>query len=201
VYELVAEDRVDIGLVSYPKSTRTSRALGWRDEPICLVCVADHALALRRSVTLRDLDGLPVVGFDFDLKIRREIDRELGRHGIELDVIMAFDNIDTIKHAIAVNSAASLLPEPAVRGELEMGSLVTVPVDGLDLTRSLGIIHRRNVMLGKTVQRFIEMLQAGAPSNDDADALPSAADGTEPPPVTAGAYRGVGEDAGSLAEQ
>jgi len=162
VYELVARDQADIGLVSCPQSTRTNRALGWRDEPINLVCAPDHPLVARRSVAMRELAGLQVVGFDRDLKIRREIDRELARHGVELDVVMAFDNIDTIKHAVVVNSAASLLPEPAVRGEIEMGSLVVVPVDDLNLTRSLGIIHRRNMVLGKTVQWFIQLLQEGA---------------------------------------
>jgi DNA-binding transcriptional LysR family regulator len=202
VYELVAEDRVDIGLVSYPQSTRSNRALSWRDEPIRLVCAADHALAQRRSVSLQELAGLQIVGFDRDLKIRREIDRELARHGVELDVIMAFDNIDTIKHAVMVNSAASLLPEPAVGSELEMGSLVTVPVEGLDLSRSLGIIHRRNVVLGKTVQRFIQLLQQGAPFNDATDGVDvaegdgvSSRDGpAEQPAVTAGACRGEAEN-------
>ena len=176
VCDLVAEGQADIGLVSYPQSTRTNRALAWRDEPIRLVCAPDHPLAERSSVALRDLAGLQVVGFDRDLKIRRKIDRELGRHGVELDVIMAFDNIDTIKHAVIVNSAASLLPEPAVRSELKAGSLVTVRVEDLHLARSLGILHRRNVVLGKTVQQFIQLLQEGGTSGGGADA----ADSTEP---------------------
>jgi DNA-binding transcriptional LysR family regulator len=166
VYDLVAEDQADIGLVSYAQSSRTIRAIGWRDEPISLVCARDHRLAQRGTVALRELDGLQVIGFDRELKIRRKIDRELAGQGVELNVVMAFDNIDTIKHALVVNSGASLLPEPAVRSEIEMGSLVAVPVDGLDLARSLGIIHRRNVVLGKTVQRFIQLLQERPPSSN-----------------------------------
>lgn len=197
VYDLVAEDQADIGLVSYPQSTRANRAIRWRDEPISLICAADHPLSKRGSVALQDLAGLQIVGFDRDLKIRREIDRELGRHGVELDVVMAFDNIDTIKHAVVVNTAASLLPEPAVRSEVDSGSLVMVPVEGLDLTRSLGIIHRRNVVLGKTVQQFIQLLQEGPSLGDGRDACdspepatsPSADDRPDHPPKNAGACR------------
>jgi DNA-binding transcriptional LysR family regulator len=159
VYELVAEDRADVGLVSYAQPTRTVRAIGWREEPMVLVCSPDHPLATRRSLSLGDLNGLQIIGFDRELKVRRRIDRELGARGVELDTVMAFDNIDTIKCAISVNSGASLLPEPTVHSEIESGALVCVPVAGLDLMRPLGIIHRRGIELGKTTRKFIQLLQ------------------------------------------
>ena len=169
VYDVVAEDLAEIGLVSYPRSTRTILATPWRDEPIRLVCSPQHDLARRESVTLEDLKGLQIVGFDRDLRIRRNLDRDLAARGIELDVVTTFDNTDTIKRAVEVNSSASLLPEPAVRCEAESGSLVVVPVTGLDLVRPLGIIVRRGLELGKTARRFIQLLQEAASSGDVAE--------------------------------
>jgi DNA-binding transcriptional LysR family regulator len=159
VYDVVGEDRAEIGLVSYARSTRATLAMPWRDEPICLVCSPEHELARCESVSLEDLSGLSIVGFDRDLRIRRNLDRELAARGIEVHVRTTFDNTDTIKRAIEVNSSASLLPETVVRSEVESGSLVIVPVAGLDLVRPLGIIHRRGLELGKTARRFIEMLR------------------------------------------
>ncbi len=169
VYDVVAEDLAEIGLVSYPRSTRTILATPWRDEPIRLVCSPQHELARRKSVALEDLNRLQVVGFDRDLRIRRNLDRELAARGVELDVATTFDNTDTIKRAVEVNTGASLLPEPAVGREVESGSLIVVPVTGLDLVRPLGIIHRRGLELGKTSRRFIQLLQETASSNDTAD--------------------------------
>ncbi len=166
VYDAVAEDRAEVGLVSYPRSTRTILARPWRDEPIRLVCAAGHELAGRRDVSLSDLNGLPIVGFDRDLRIRRNLDRELASSGVELNVTTTFDNVDTIKRAIEVNTGASLLPEPAVCSEVQAGTLVVVPVRGLNLVRPLGVIYRRGSELGKTARRFVQLLRDSAAVGD-----------------------------------
>jgi len=165
VYELVAEDLVDVGLISYAQSTRTVRAIDWREEVMILVCSPSHWLAQSESIDMTDLNGTAVIGFDADLRVRRKLDRELAERGVELRVQMAFDNIDTIKRAIEVNAGVSLLPEPTVRSELGAGTFVSVPVVGLDLVRPLGIIHRRGVELGKTARRFVELLQDTSSAN------------------------------------
>jgi DNA-binding transcriptional LysR family regulator len=176
VYELVAEDRVDIGLISYAQSTRTVSAISWCEERMILVCSPGHRLARSKSIDLRDLDGTVIVGFDAELKVRRKLDRELAERGVELRVEMAFDNIDTIKRAIEVNAGVSILPESTVRGELRSRTLVNVPVVGLDLVRPLGIIHRRGVELGKTARRFVQLLRDTS-STDDSSATTAMAEG------------------------
>src|SRR6266576_2056664 len=45
VYELVETDQIDLGLVSYPRSSRMIRATLWREEPMVLVCAPGHRLA------------------------------------------------------------------------------------------------------------------------------------------------------------
>ena len=47
VYEAVEKDHADLGLVSYPRSSRTIEAIGWREETMVLVC-ATHRLARQR---------------------------------------------------------------------------------------------------------------------------------------------------------
>lgn len=174
VYELVENDRVDIGLISYPKSTRTIAATPWHDEPMVLVFAPSHPLAGRQYVALQDLQGLDVIGFDPDLKIRREIDRALSQHGVDVNVVMEFDNIETIKRAIEINAGVSLLPAPTVDREVQAGSLATCPLDGIKLIRPLGIIQRRGVELCKTARRFVQLLLDSAekhqsPNTDSQD--------------------------------
>ena len=84
-----------------------------------------------------------LIGFDSDLTIRREIDRVLHLHRVEVQVVMEFDNIETIKRAIEIDAGVSLLPEPTVLREVAAGTLVAVPLDTDELVRPLGIIHRR----------------------------------------------------------
>jgi DNA-binding transcriptional LysR family regulator len=159
VYEAVEKDHADLGLVSYPRSSRTIEAIGWREEPMVLVCAPGHRLAGYARVALEDLAGEKVIGFDSDLTIRREIDRVLQLHHAEVRVTMEFDNIETIKRAIEIDAGVALLPEPTVLREVEAKTLAMVPLATDELVRPLGIIHRRGKELGGTTRRFIELLQ------------------------------------------
>ncbi len=163
VYELVENNQVDIGLISYPKTSRTIEATAWREEPMTLVCAPHHALAERRDVALTELDGFDMVGFDPELRIRREVDKVLAERGVNARVIMEFDNIETLKRAVEINSGFSLLPEPTVRREVQLGSLVSIPLSDIKLVRPVGIIHRREADLGATARRFIQFLLDQAP--------------------------------------
>ena len=124
-----------------------------------LVCAPAHRLAKSARISLGQLNGERIVGFDSELTIRREIDRALGLHGATVNVVMEFDNIETIKRAIEIDAGVSLLPEPTVAHEVALGTLAAVPLDTDELVRPLGIIHRRGKELNATAKRFIELLE------------------------------------------
>ncbi len=171
VYELVETDQVDLGLVSYPRSSRAIKASVWREEPMVVVCAPSNRLAQRDRVSLPELHGLDMIGFDADLEIRNEIDRALAARGIELRVSMEFDNIETIKRAVEIDAGISILPEPTVDKEISAGALVARPLAGIDLKRPIGIIQRRGKELGKTARRFMQLLLKQSLSKADAASL------------------------------
>lgn len=181
VYELVRNDSVDLGLVSYPRDSRNVKAIAWREEPMVFVCAPEHVLAKpsRRgtressngngslttsanstdTINVEQLDGLEFVAFDEHLRIRSELDKKLSSHGVTAKIAMAFDNTETIKRAIEINSGVGLLPEPTVAREVAAGTLIAKQIAGIELVRPLGIIHRRGAELGKTARRFIQLLR------------------------------------------
>lgn len=165
VYDAVENDQADLGLVSYPKPSRSIKAIGWRNEPMVLVCSPSHRFAqefasgIRASVALAEIAMEPIIGFDSNLTIRREIDRALYEHASDLRVVMEFDNIETIKRAVEVGVGVSLLPAPTIVHEVERGALAAIELSGIRLVRPLGIIYRRGMQMGVTVRRFIELLR------------------------------------------
>lgn len=158
VMELVESGQTDLGLISYPKQTRALKALPWRDETMVLVCAPSHPLASAQSVSLEQLSGQEMVGFVGELRIRHEIDRELAARGVNVRVVMEFDNIETLKRAVEINAGLSLLPEPTVAREVRLGSLVAVPLANITMVRPLGILLRRGAELGATARRFVDFL-------------------------------------------
>ena len=115
--------------------------------------------AERRSVTPGDLQGEKFVAFDRDLAVRRAIDRALKQHDVKVEVVMEFDNVETIKQAIGINAGVSILPRPTVLNESGMRTLAVTPLALPGLVRPVGIIHRRGRRLTPVVARFIEQLQ------------------------------------------
>ncbi len=171
VYELVENDSVDLGIVSYPKSTRNITATPWREERMVLVAAPSHPLAKKSLIDMKDLEGIDLIAFDQDLEIRQEIDRVLTAQNIEVRVAMEFDNTETIKGAVEINSGVSILPEPTVDREVAAGTLIAVPLAGTEFVRPLGIVQRRNKVLAKTATRFLRLLQAEgqSPQRDGED--------------------------------
>ena len=129
---------------------------------IVLVCAPGHPLAGRVQLSLKELHGQRMVGFDPDLVIRHELDRALAANGAEPVVVMEFDNIETIKRAVEIDAGVALLPEPTVGRELAAGTLATVRIAGEELVRPLGIIHARGKPLPPTAARFVELLRGHA---------------------------------------
>ena len=170
VLESVENGEADLGIVSYPRSTRLVEAEPWREEPMVIVCAPSHLLAETDETALGALAGLPMVAFDSDLVIRHEIDRVLDGQNVEADVVMEFDNIETIKRAIEIDAGISILPEATVLREVAAGTLARVRIADPDaarqLSRPLGIIRGRNRPLAPTVQRFLDLLRGHAADLD-----------------------------------
>lgn len=172
VYDLVERDVVDVGLVSFPKSSRQISGDSWREEAFVLACSPEHELAKRKSISPGDLDDLDIIGFEQGLRIRQKLDRELGVVGVSVNVTMEFDNTEIIKRAIEGGLGVGLLPQPTIDREVQLGLLAAVPILNPDgqpaFKRPLGIIHRRSRNLPIPAQRFIRGLQ-GLALNSDPD--------------------------------
>ena len=160
IYEAVLSDQADLGLISYPEGNRDLIVIPWRDERMALVCAPSHPLAHKRAIAPRDIDGENFIAFDEDLSIRRHLDRFFREEEIEVSIVMHFDNIQTIKEAVALASGVSILPECTIQAEVEQGRLVAVPIRAPDLVRPVGVVHRRRKRLNRAAQSFLGLLEA-----------------------------------------
>lgn len=162
VVEAVINDEADVGILSYPSTNRALAVVPWRSEKMVLVCHPNHRLAHRRTVRAEELQAENFVAFDPDLGIRKAIDRALKQQNVKVNVVMEFDNIETIKQAIAIEAGVSILPKPTVLKEVRIRTLAASPLDIPDLVRPVGIIYRRQKQLTPIVSHFIESLLKAA---------------------------------------
>ena len=159
VYELVESDQVDLGLVSFPRSSRTIKATVWREEPMVLVCAPQHRaggaraggagrsarpgddrLRCRPGNSPRDRSGA--------CGARRRSPRGDGVRQYRNDQAGGRDRRRREPAARSRRSIAKLRP-----GRWSPGRLA-----GVELKRPIGIIQRRGKELGKTARRFMQLL-------------------------------------------
>jgi len=162
VVEAVLGGEADIGIMSYPPADRALTVVPLRTEPMALVCHPSHRFARRRVVAPGDLNGEPFVAFDGGLTIRKAIDRALRQHNVRVNIVVAFDNIETIKQAIIIATGVGILPAHTVQKEVGVRTLAAVRLGIPELVRPVGIIHRRQRPLTPTAMRFVELLKQAA---------------------------------------
>jgi DNA-binding transcriptional LysR family regulator len=159
VVEAVLSDKADLGLLSYPPAKRSLSVVRLYSEPLVFVAHPAHRLTKKKIVAPEDLDELPFIAFEESLAIRKAIDRALRKRDVRPNVVMEFDNVETIKQAIIIGTGVSLLPAPTVDKEASIGTLVAVPFDLPGLERPIGAIYRRNKPLTPAVSRFLQLLR------------------------------------------
>lgn len=162
IYKAVEEDRADLGLVSYPSSSRELETINWRTERMVLVCHPGHELANKAAVSPADLARTDFISFDPGLKIRHAIDRFLRERGVHREIAYEFDNIQMIKEALSLGQGVSILPERTVRQDVGAKRLTALPIEPDGLGRPVGVLRRRKKRLSRTAERFLEYLMEHA---------------------------------------
>jgi LysR family transcriptional regulator, transcriptional activator of the cysJI operon len=159
VYEAVLADEADLGLISYPEASRDIDVIPWREEEMVVAVSPHHPLARSGElIQARDLNGMDFIAFDDDLPIRRHLDKFLKSQGAEVNVTLHFDNLQMIKEAVAHKVGISIMPARLMEDDISQGRMVAIRIEGAELFRPLGIIHRRKKRFHRVAQAFLELL-------------------------------------------
>lgn len=160
VYEAVLSGRAEVGLVAYPGRKRGLKVLPFWKDQLILACAPSHRFAKRgRKVRLTELAGEKFVAFEPDLPTRKEIDRRLKEQGVRLRPILEFDNVETVKRAVGIEGAVSIVPGICVRNEVASGQLVALELDEPDMSRPLGALIQTSAVGSPALKEFLELLE------------------------------------------
>ncbi len=160
VYQDVLSGSVDVGIVAVPIATPSLEIVPFGIETMAVICAPEHRLATRTSVSLRDLEGEPFIAFDDDIPTRRLIDDQLRATGVRVKVVMAFDNIETLKNLVEIGKGIALVPSETVRAEVREGTIVRIPlVQEESFCRTSGIILKETAARRAAVTAFVDTIK------------------------------------------
>lgn len=154
----VIAERLELGVVTLPTASPELVVRPLRRDRIVLIASRTHPLAKKKRLGPEDLRGQGLVGFDRESAIRKLIDDELARAGIEVNVQMELRSIAAIVEMVSHTELLGFVSQLGVEGKKDVG-VVALDVRGVSIHRRLAVIHKQGRPLSPAAQAFAALLR------------------------------------------
>jgi DNA-binding transcriptional LysR family regulator len=155
----VAEERIELGIVTLPVSSDEFDVRRLRTDRIVLVAGAQHRLARKKRITVNSLEGQDLVGFESPSAIRSLIDESLRDVGVSMNVVMELRSIPAILRMVGATQCLAFVSQLGVGDEPE--GVRALSVTGLKIQRGLAVIAKRDRPLSPAAASFAKLLRRG----------------------------------------
>ena len=159
IYEMVLAGELDIGLVAVPRRDKRLEVYDFEDEPLVLACSPKHPLAAQSHIDIHKLQFERFISFEEGVPTRIWIDGIFQRYNIVIRPVMEFDNVETVKKAVEINSGVSILPRPTMLQELATGTIKAIEFENERFVRPTGILVRRDRVISQETRYLIDLLR------------------------------------------
>ncbi|MFT7668352.1 MAG: DNA-binding transcriptional LysR family regulator [Planctomycetota bacterium] len=155
----VAEERIELGIVTLPVPSEEFEVWRLRTDRIVLVAATHHPLAKKKRVHVSALEGQDLVGFESPSAIRSLIDGALHDVGVKVNVVMELRSIPAILRMVGATECLAFVSQIGVGAEPE--GVRVIPVSGLRIQRGLAVIRKRARPLSPAADSFAKLLRQG----------------------------------------
>ena len=127
------------------------------EDPFVLAVRKDHPLAEFESVTWAHLEKHPMISVHRSSANRTLLDAALARANVQLKWSYEVTHLSTSLGLVEAGLGISVLPGLATpQGDHPI--LKAIPIGGPEVSRTIGVVKRRNVTLSPAAERFLGML-------------------------------------------
>ena len=152
--------RAELGVLSFRPDPDQFRSILVYSDAVAFLVHADHPLAGRRRVHLRELGAQNFVAHNVVSPLRRQIVETFARHKTPLNIGVELPSLEAVKRFVAMGNGVALMPELAAAREIELGELVKVPIAEVKMERELRLVHRRAGALSHSAVAFLQAVRA-----------------------------------------
>lgn len=158
VLEKVRTNQLDFGVVTLPISGDELNVLPISREELWLITEPKHPLNKKSSCSINDLISYPFI-FHSAGTTRERLMKRFGTVWNKLNISMELASIETIKKFVSIGMGISIVPRSYAEKEHKEGVLHLQPIKDLNLTRELGVIHRKNRYLSRACVTFLGVIK------------------------------------------
>lgn len=154
-YEGVLRGELELALITLApeQDERICSRTVWTDR-LRYVVGRNHSLATSPRPDLSTLSRFPAILPSPDTFTHQRVRQQLARQGLELNLGMSTDYLDTIRMMVSIGLGWSLLPETMIDDQL-----VRLEIDTEAIDRPLGYIHHRDRTLSNAAGELLSLLE------------------------------------------
>jgi len=153
---------IETGVVGARSDDQQLDQLALVDDRLCLVVPENHPLARQKVVGIDALTDFPFIvrekGSGTLLSMERQL-KEFGHSLDELHIVAEMGSTEAVRQGIKNGVGISILSTIAVADDVDAGTLKTLDVEGLDLTRSFYLTRHKHRTPSPLCRTFIQFIQ------------------------------------------
>jgi len=159
ILERILRQRIDLGFVGITRQDRHLKFEPFVSDRLVLVVAADHELARRGSIGWSELLQIPLVlqqAGSGATRTLRDALQPLGVRIEDLNIVLEVGLQESTKNAVLTGCGGTIISRLGVLNELRTGTLVEIPIAGLDLRHDFHVAYRSSWPLSRLAQAFLE---------------------------------------------
>lgn len=166
IMEGLLRGEMDIGLIEGELEELDNDEIGvlaLEDVEQFVIVGPEHPWWGRSTVAMEELTGQRFVMRQRHSQTRIWLEEALRTAHVQVQVVAEFDNMESIKRAVAHGDDITILPHYVVRREVEAGTLAALAVEGRPLWRTLKLVWNRHAHLSPVTRAFLRSLEKHLP--------------------------------------
>lgn len=125
-------------------------------EKITVLVSPSHHLAAKKEICPNDLQGESLILTEEECTYRIILENILAEAGIQPKYKMGINSIQAIKQFTISGLGVALLPETAVKQEVESGQLIQIPWVGPEFRLFTQLVYHKDKWISPTLESFLE---------------------------------------------
>jgi DNA-binding transcriptional LysR family regulator len=160
IIKVLADNAIDLAIMGRPPKGLRTIAEPFAKHPLVVIAPADHPLAGKRGIPLKQLANETFLMRESGSGTRMSMERTFKDRGVPYRMGMEISSNETIKQAVMAGLGVAFLSVHTVGLELGAGKLVVLDVTGLPIMRDWYVIHLKDKRLTPVAAALREFLLA-----------------------------------------
>lgn len=159
LYDKLNNYQIDLAIIEGKITNKKYSSIVLGSDTLCLVVSPLNQLAKKKIVTINDLKKENLIIRDAESGTTALFINELNKLDLSLNdfnVSMEIDNVSSIKDLVMKNLGVSILPRSACLKEIKEKSLISLPIENLNMVRETNLVYIKDNIEKETLEKLVD---------------------------------------------